>query len=96
MTYDILIKNGTIVDGTGAASIEGNLAISGDKIAAVGDVEGSARQIFDAEGCLVTPGFVDMHTHLDAQITWDPMVSPSISHGVTTVLIGNCGFTIAP
>ena len=96
MTYDILIKNGTIVDGTGAQAIQGNVAISGDKIAAVGDVTGDARQTFDAEGRLVTPGFVDIHTHLDAQITWDPIASSSCWHGVTSVVMGNCGVTFAP
>ena len=96
MTYDTLIKNGTIIDGTGAPAIEGAVAITGDKITAVGDVEGDARRTFDAEGRLVTPGFVDIHTHLDAQITWDPIASSSCWHGVTSVVMGNCGVTFAP
>jgi N-acyl-D-aspartate/D-glutamate deacylase len=69
MGYDLLIKNGTIVDGSGGEAYRGDVAISGDKIAAVGEVEGSAARTIDAEGQLVTPGFVDIHTHLDAQIT---------------------------
>lgn len=73
MTYDIIIQNGTIVDGTGNKPTRGDVAISGDKIAAVGDVDGTAKRTIDAEGQLVTPGFVDIHTHLDAQITWDPI-----------------------
>ena len=96
MPYDTLIKNGTIIDGTGAPAIEGAVAITGDKITAVGDVEGDARRTFDAEGRLVTPGFVDIHTHLDAQITWDPIASSSCWHGVTSVVMGNCGVTFAP
>jgi len=96
MTYDILIKNGMIVDGSGANAFEGNVAISGDRIAAVGDVDGDAKQTFDAEGRLVTPGFVDIHTHLDAQITWDPIGSSSCWHGVSSVVMGNCGVTFAP
>lgn len=96
MAYDLLIKNGTIVDGSGGEAYRGDVAISGDKIAAVGEVEGTADQTIDADGQLVTPGFVDIHTHLDAQITWDPIGSSSCWHGVTSVVMGNCGVTFAP
>lgn len=96
MKYDLLIKNGTIVDGTGALSFAGNVAVSDGKIAAVGEVSGKARDVVDAEGRLVTPGFVDIHTHLDAQITWDPIASSSCWHGVSSIVMGNCGVTFAP
>ncbi len=96
MTYDLVIKNGTIVDGTGAAPYPGDVAIAGERIAAVGDIDGAARQTIDADGDLVTPGFVDIHTHLDAQITWDPIASSSCWHGVTSAVMGNCGVTFAP
>ncbi len=96
MKFDILIKGGTIIDGTGRPGYRGNVAISGDRIVAVGDVDGAATRMINAEGHLVTPGFVDIHTHLDAQITWDPIASSSCWHGVTSVVMGNCGVTFAP
>ena len=96
MAYDVIIKNGTVIDGTGAPSFVGDVAISGDKIAAVGDVDGKAKRTIDADGLLVTPGFVDIHTHLDAQIFWDPIATSSCWHGVTSVVMGNCGVTFAP
>ncbi len=96
MTHDLLIENGTIVDGTGAKAYRGNVAVDGDRIVAVGDVNGDAKRKIDADGHLVTPGFVDIHTHLDAQITWDPIGSSSCYHGVTSVVMGNCGVTFAP
>ena len=96
MTYDLVIKNGTIVDGTGAAAYRGDVAINGERIAAVGDIDGTGKQTVDADGHLVTPGFVDIHTHLDAQITWDPVASSSCWHGVTSAVMGNCGVTFAP
>jgi N-acyl-D-aspartate/D-glutamate deacylase len=96
MTHDLVIRNGLIVDGRGSPGAVGNLAVDGDRITAVGRVEsGSAREI-DAEGCIVTPGFVDIHTHLDAQLAWDPIGSSSCWHGVTSVVLGNCGVTFAP
>jgi N-acyl-D-amino-acid deacylase len=96
MTHDLIIRNGLIVDGTGSPGAVGDLAVDGDRITAVGQVEsGSAREI-DAEGCIVTPGFVDIHTHLDAQLAWDPIGSSSCWHGVTSVVLGNCGVTFAP
>ncbi len=96
MTYDIVIRGGTIVDGTGAASVTGDVAISGGTIATVGKVAERGRREIDADGLTVTPGFVDIHTHLDAQIGWDPECTPVSWHGVTTALLGNCGVTFAP
>ena len=99
MAYDLIIKNGTIIDGTGAAGYRGDIAVEGDRIVAVGaagEVEGTAKQTVDADGHIVTPGFVDIHTHLDAQITWDPIASSSCWHGVTSAVMGNCGVTFAP
>ena len=96
MAYDLVIKNGTIIDGTGAAAYRGDVAIAGDRIVAVGDVDGTSKETIDADGHLVTPGFVDIHTHLDAQITWDPIASSSCWHGVTSAVMGNCGVTFAP
>lgn len=94
--YDIIIKGGSIVDGTGTEPVAGDVAIKDGVIAAMGTIEGDAAQVIDATGKLVTPGFVDMHTHLDAQIGWDPDMTPVSWHGVTTALIGNCGVTFAP
>jgi N-acyl-D-aspartate/D-glutamate deacylase len=92
----VIIRNGTIVDGSGGPPFEADLAIEGDRITAIGTVAGSGRDEIDARGCIVTPGFVDVHTHLDAQITWDPLGSPSNLHGVTSVVVGNCGVGFAP
>lgn len=96
MQYDLIIRNGVIVDGSGKPAFTGDVAVSGGKIAAVGKVEGSAKQEIDADGKLVTPGFVDIHTHFDGQATWENRMSPSSNHGVTTVLMGNCGVGFAP
>ena len=96
MAHDIVIRGGELVDGTGAAPVQGDLAIDGDAIAAVGQVDGSGKREIDAKGLAVTPGFVDLHTHLDAQIGWDPAMTPVSWHGVTTALLGNCGVTFAP
>ena len=96
MAHDIVIRGGELVDGTGAAPVQGDLAIDGDAIAAVGQVDGSGKREIDAKGMAVTPGFVDLHTHLDAQIGWDPAMTPVSWHGVTTALLGNCGVTFAP
>ena len=96
MTYDIVIRGGSIVDGDGNEPVKGDLAIEDGFIAAVGEVEGEGRQEIDATGLMVTPGFVDIHTHLDAQLGWDPDLTPVSWHGVTTALIGNCGMTFAP
>src|SRR4051794_27603853 len=98
--YDILIKGGDLVDGTGSARRRADVAIQGDRVVAIGDVDsgmaGDAATTIDATGKVVTPGFVDVHTHYDAQVFWDGALTPSPLHGVTTALAGNCGFTIAP
>jgi N-acyl-D-aspartate/D-glutamate deacylase len=96
MKADLVIRGGTIVDGTGAAPFEGDVAIEGDRITAVGTVAAAGREEIDARGLIVTPGFIDVHTHLDAQITWDPLGAPSNQHGVTSVVVGNCGVGFAP
>ena len=95
-TYDLIIRNGTIVDGTGAARFTGDLAVKDGLIAAVGQVYGDATNEIDAQGKVVTPGFVDVHTHYDGQATWDAEMAPSSRHGVTTVVMGNCGVGFAP
>ncbi len=96
--YDVVIRGGDIIDGTGAPRRSGDVAIADGRVVAVGDVPDPAdtRQTIDASGAAVCPGFVDVHTHIDAQVFWDPTVGPSPLHGVTTALAGNCGFTIAP
>jgi N-acyl-D-aspartate/D-glutamate deacylase len=96
MSYDLLIKNGTVVDGTGAAPKRADVAIAGGKIAEIGKVTEGAKQTIDASDLIVSPGFVDPHTHYDAQICWDPYITPSSWHGVTSVIMGNCGVGIAP
>ncbi|WP_066778864.1 N-acyl-D-amino-acid deacylase family protein [Sphingomonas sp. CCH5-D11] len=94
--YDLLVKNGTIVDGTGAPRFRGNVAVQGDTIVAVGEVSGPARETIDADGCIVTPGFVDIHTHYDGQVSWDNVLAPSSINGVTSAAMGNCGVGFAP
>ncbi|MBI3744440.1 MAG: amidohydrolase family protein [Chloroflexi bacterium] len=94
--YDLLIKNARIVDGSGAPSFHGSVAVQGGTIAGVGDIDGSARRVIDADGLAVSPGFIDLHTHYDAQLMWDPLATSSCWHGITTILMGNCGFTLAP
>jgi N-acyl-D-aspartate/D-glutamate deacylase len=94
--HDLLIRGGKIVDGTGGRAFDGDVAVSGGRITEVGTVQGSARETIDADGLLVTPGFVDIHTHYDAQATWDPNLLPSGWHGVTTTVFGNCGVGFAP
>src|ERR1700704_4450419 len=93
MAYDLVIKNGRIVDGSGTPGFAGDLGIRGDRIAAVGKVEGPARCTIDANGLVVAPGFIDHHTHMDGQICWDPLASSSCYHGVTSIIMGNCGLT---
>ena len=97
MAHDLVITGGTVVDGTGAPARRADVAVDGDRITAVGEVDaGGAGRVIDAEGRLVTPGFVDLHSHLDAQVGWDPLMSSSCWHGVTSVVMGNCGMTFAP
>ena len=97
MGHDLVIRGGTVVDGTGGPAVRADVAIDGDRIVAVGDVDASgAAEVIEADGRLVTPGFVDLHSHLDAQIGWDPLMSSSCWHGVTSVVMGNCGMTFAP
>ena len=94
--HDLVIRGGTIVDGTGAPARQGDVAVDGGRIAAVGGAAGAGRREVDARGLLVTPGWVDIHTHYDGQVTWDPYLTPSCWHGVTTVVMGNCGVGFAP
>ena len=94
--HDLVIRGGTVVDGSGGPCREADVAIDGDRIAVVGTVPGRAREEIDARGLLVTPGFVDIHTHYDGQALWDPILAPSCWHGVTTVVVGNCGVGFAP
>ncbi|MCX7363526.1 MAG: amidohydrolase family protein, partial [Alphaproteobacteria bacterium] len=96
MSYDLVIKNGIVVDGTGAKRYQADVAISGGKVAEIGKITEGARRTIDADGLVVAPGFVDPHTHYDAQICWDGAVTPSSWHGVTSVVMGNCGVGIAP
>lgn len=96
MAYDVVIKNGFVIDGSGGAGYAADVAIQDGRIAAMGRVNEKAKQVIDAEGHVVSPGFVDGHTHMDAQVFWDPIGSCSCYHGVTSVVMGNCGFTLAP
>ena len=94
--YDLVIRGGTVVDGTGGPSMVADVAVEGDRIVAVGTDLGAGREEIDARGKIVTPGFVDVHTHYDGQATWDQEMAPSSWHGVTTVVMGNCGVGFAP
>ena len=94
--YDLLIKNGLVVDGTGANPVEANIGIQDGVIVYVGDIDSAAKNTIDAKGLIVTPGFVDIHTHYDGQVTWCGELTPSSNHGVTTAVMGNCGVGFAP
>ena len=94
--FDLIIKNGLIYDGKGSEPFKADLAISNEKIVEIGKIDDKGRKVIDAEGKIVTPGFVDIHTHYDGQVTWDPYLRPSTYHGVTTVVMGNCGVGFSP
>jgi N-acyl-D-aspartate/D-glutamate deacylase len=94
--FDLVVRGGLVVDGSGTPGVRGDVAIVGERIVAVGDVDGRGRTEVDADGLVVAPGFVDAHTHMDAQVFWDDIGTPTCWHGVTTVVMGNCGFTLAP
>jgi N-acyl-D-aspartate/D-glutamate deacylase len=96
MPYDLVIKNGMVIDGSGLPRFPADIGVRHGRITTVGRIRGRAREVVDADGQVVTPGFVDGHTHMDAQIFWDPLGTCSCWHGVTTVVMGNCGFTLAP
>jgi N-acyl-D-aspartate/D-glutamate deacylase len=96
MGYDLLVKNGTVIDGSGSPGYRADVGVINGKIAAIGRINEGAKKTIDADGHIVSPGFVDGHTHMDAQIFWDPIGSCSCYHGVTSVVMGNCGFTLAP
>ena len=94
--YDLVIKNAEVIDGSGLPRYRADVGVRNDRIATIGRIRESARETIDAEGHVVAPGFVDGHTHMDAQVFWDPMGTCSCWHGVTSVVMGNCGFTLAP
>lgn len=94
--YDLIVRGGTVVDGSGNEAYSADIAVNGDRIIAIGESLGDAKEVIDARGCYVTPGFVDIHTHYDGQATWDQEMAPSSWHGVTTVVMGNCGVGFAP
>ena len=96
MPHDLVIRNGNVVDGSGAQAVSADIAVDGDTISEVGKVQERGRREIDADGLTVTPGFIDLHTHFDAQAGWDPLLTPVSWHGVTTALFGNCGVTFAP
>src|ERR1700728_3496333 len=94
--HDLIVRGGTLVDGTGAPARTADVAIDDGRITEVGQIDGAASRQIEADGLVVTPGWVDIHTHYDGQATWDPVLAPSSWHGVTTILFGNCGVGFAP
>src|SRR5258706_132906 len=96
MSYDLVIRNGTIVDGSGGPRYRGDVGVVGDRIAAIGRIRERGAQEIDAQGQIVAPGFIEVHSHMDAQIFWDHLGTSPIWHGITTTIMGNCGFTLAP
>ena len=96
MKYDLVIRNGSVVDGSGMPAYRADIGVIHGRIATIGRIRDSAKEVIDAEGQVVSPGFIDGHTHMDAQVAWDPLGTCSCYHGVTSVIMGNCGFTLAP
>src|SRR5262245_37185608 len=96
MQYDLVIRNGMVIDGTGLPRYPADIGVRHGRIATIGRIRELARAVIDAEGRVVSPGFIDGHTHMDAQVFWDPLGTCSCWHGITSVVMGNCGFTLAP
>ncbi|HLW70995.1 MAG TPA: amidohydrolase family protein [Candidatus Binataceae bacterium] len=96
MQYDLIIRNGTVIDGSGLPRFRADVGVTGGKIAAIGRIRDQAHEVIDADGQIVAPGFIDAHTHMDAQVFWDPIGTSSCFHGITSVVMGNCGFSLAP
>src|SRR5262245_15684837 len=95
-SYDIVIRGGTIIDGSGRPGFQGDIGGSGQTIATIGTIKIAGHEEIDARDSIVTPGFIDVHTHYDGQVFWDPLLTPSSFHGVTTAIMGNCGVGFAP
>src|SRR5215470_18154167 len=96
MQYDLIIRNGTVIDGSGMPRYRADIGIAAGRIASIGRLRDRAGEVIDAEGHIVAPGIIDAHTHMDAQVFWDPLGTCSCWHGITTVVMGNCGFSLAP